>query len=341
MAPKKGAKKPVKQDEGVLAKPVVSPDDIARAKKALEDEKFKKRANSNMHYWLQSQGRKAEFDQMTPKQRKEFFDSWIAQKLKSGETTSSGIKDIGTKKQDGSTYQWVSKHQLIQLLGEDKAKARIASGKMQTRADPVTGLSDEWSLEYKLVNDVGSDMSFDKTGHRLQTDKAVEGDAAKVEALEDMNAASMPDDGGSSSSGLVQMKQELADGAPSGVVQKEQSEADKKLEKTITTLTKNPRQVLKAIGETVTSLKCMFEGTANGRYTESLHEDIGKLLPKFKIDFRAVEQIVTKPDSFGSGNDEAFILAVATKLEKNFDQYNELCDWHAKFSPDKKKQKKS
>jgi len=95
---------------------------------------------------------------------------------------------------------------------------------------------------------------------------------------------------------------------------------------------------LKTIGEVVTTLKIMFEETSGGRYTQALNDDIAKLLPKLKQDYTSVETIVTKPQP---GNDnEACILALATRLEKNFDQYNELCDWHAKIGPTKKKAKK-
>ncbi len=115
-----------------------------------------------------------------------------------------------------------------------------------------------------------------------------------------------------------------------------------RLNKTIETLTTNPRQILKVIGETMTTLKCMFQSTMQIRYTEKLNEDIGKLLPRFKSDFNAVESLVTKSthdlEKFaGTDEGEAVIRAVATKLEGNHEKYHELCEWHSKFTPSNSK----
>ena len=95
---------------------------------------------------------------------------------------------------------------------------------------------------------------------------------------------------------------------------------------------------LKVIGETVITLKCMFQSTLEGKYTEKLNEDIGKLLPRFKSDFKGVETLATRSsqdlEKFSGGEDgKAIIRAMAVKLESNFEQYNELCDWHPEFVP--------
>ena len=43
----------------------------------------------------------------------------------------------------------------------------------------------------------------------------------------------------------------------------------------------------------------------------------------------------------GGVDGEAYVHAVAVRLELNFEQYNELCDWHSKFATNNsKKQKK-
>ena len=291
---------------------------------------------------MTQQGRN-QYDSLPPPERKQFFDAWFADEMKNGETTSSGSKDIGSEKQIGSNFQWVSKHQLITLLGNVKAEARVASNKLLTRPDPVTGLSDEWSLEYKLHTDVGSEMGIEKINHRLQTDVSVEGEVAKTEALEDMSAARLHEAGSASSAPAVYIKKEPSTEAQSAQIK--MTEAEKRLSKSTDTLTKNPRQILKVIWETVTTLKVMYQATKAIRYTEALNEDIGKLLPKFKSDFAAVESLVTRSDleSYACTEEgEAVIRAVAVKLEHNYEQFNELCEWHAKFNRDQsKKQKKS
>ena len=95
---------------------------------------------------------------------------------------------------------------------------------------------------------------------------------------------------------------------------------------------------MKVVSDTVISLKCMFQSTMECKYTERLNDDIGKLLPRFKGDFKGVESFALKSshdlEKFaGSDDGQAVIRAVAVKLEANFEKYNELCDWHTKFVP--------
>ena len=188
MAPKTTPKK--KAADGMcIDKPIVTAADIAKAKDALKDEKAKRRANSNLMYYLQVNGKKDSYDATPHHVRNEFFLAWFADKLKNGETTSSGSKDIGTSREDGREYEWVSKHNLVTSLGNSKAEARIASGKMLTRPDPVTGLSDERNVEYKNFSDVGSEMEKEAQNHRINTETAVESEAAKADLMEDWFAA--------------------------------------------------------------------------------------------------------------------------------------------------------
>ena len=311
----------------------------------MQDEKAKKRANSNLMYYLKYHGNKEAYDASPQQVRKDFFVAWFADKLKNGETTSSGSKDIGTSKEDGREYKWVSKHFLVKAFGKEKAEARIASGKMLNRADPLTGLSDEWNIEYKSFLDVGSEMEKEAQNHRIHTEMKVESEAAKTQLMEDWFDARLQNDGeAGSSSPPVYIKQEPTEAESKD--EKQKTEAQNKLNKTIETLTTNPRHILKIIGETVTTLKCMFQSTMGNRYTEKINEDIGKLLPKFKSDFKTVESFVTKSthdmDKFaGTDEGEVVIRAVATKLEGNYEKYNELCEWHSKFNPNNsKKQRK-
>ena len=58
MAPKTSPNKPKEKGLGLSA-PVVSAADIAKAKEALQDDKKKKRENSNLLFWLNKPGNKA------------------------------------------------------------------------------------------------------------------------------------------------------------------------------------------------------------------------------------------------------------------------------------------
>ena len=254
-------------------------------------------------------------------------------------------RDIGSTKKSGHEYIWVSKHNLVRTLGKEKAELQIASGKMLTRPDRVTGLTCEWSLEYKLFTDVGSEMEHEDHHHMLETEKALKSDVEKAEAMDDWFAARLQEKGetGSSSPGVYIKKEPSEEESKKD---KEKTEAQKKLNKTIETLTSDPRKILKVISDTVITLKCMFQSTLECKYTEKLNEDIGKLLPRFKMDFKGVESFALKSshdlEKFAGADDgEAVIRDVAVKLEGNFEKYNELCDWHSKLVPNNGKRQRA
>ena len=335
MSPKVSPKH--KKEVVALSAPVVSASDVARAKEALQDEKQRKREHSNMLFWLKKEGNKEAYEASPMHAKKEFLISWFADKLCKGDVKSSSSKDIGSTKQSGHEYSWVSKHHLVRTLGKEKAELQIASGKMLTRPDRVTGLSCEWSLEYKLFTDVGSEMEHEDHHHKLETEKALKSDVEKAEAMEDWFAARLREKGETgSNSRPVSVKIEPSE--EESKKDKEKTEAQKKLNKTIETLTSDPRKILKVISATVITLKVMFQSTTECKYTEKLNEDIGKLLPRFKTNFKGVESLALKSshdlEKFaGSDDGQAVIRAVAVKLEANFEKYNELCDWHTKFVP--------
>ena len=82
MAPKTTPKtKHEKAVECGFDKPIVTAADIAKAKEALKDERAKKRANSNLMYYLQVHGKKAAYEASPQHVRKESFVAWLADKF--------------------------------------------------------------------------------------------------------------------------------------------------------------------------------------------------------------------------------------------------------------------
>jgi hypothetical protein len=181
MSPKVSPKP--KEKRLALSAPVVSASDVARAKEALQDEKQRKREHSNMLFWLRKEGNKEAYEASPMHAKKEFLIAWFADKLCKGDVKSSSSKDIGSTKKSGHEYSWVSKHHLVRTLGKEKAELQIASGKMLTRPDRVTGLTCEWSLEYKLFTDVGSEMEHEDHHHMLETEKVLKSDLEKLRLL--------------------------------------------------------------------------------------------------------------------------------------------------------------
>ena len=87
MAPKKADAKTSKADAKTkkteaaaepIQMPNVSAKEVEDAQKSLQDHVERRRANSNMMYWLSQQGKRPNYDALTPKERKDFAIMWFA-----------------------------------------------------------------------------------------------------------------------------------------------------------------------------------------------------------------------------------------------------------------------
>ena len=87
-----------------------------------------------------------------------------------------------------------------------------------------------------------------------------------------------------------------------------------------------PKVTLRNCAESVANLKQMFEKTSGAKYTDQLHADIGKLLPKFKTPFRKIEEVIAKDTE-----DEDILWALATKIDAEYETYNECKSWFEKL----------
>ena len=97
MAPRK-TKAKAKAKASPLEAPAVSAEEVKEARKALEDKAIKHRANSNLMYWLQSQGKREGYDSLTAAARKEFALHWYAWSLKGGNTVNRTLRQVSNKK---------------------------------------------------------------------------------------------------------------------------------------------------------------------------------------------------------------------------------------------------
>ena len=60
-------------------------------------------------------------------------------------------------------------------------------------------------------------------------------------------------------------------------------------EKTLQALKSHPRKMLRQVGDTITTLKEMFEASESNRYAAQICADVKAMLPKFKDNFGKVE----------------------------------------------------
>lgn len=320
--------------------PVVSDAEVQAAKAALKDADEKRRQNSNMHYYLACSGKKNAYEALTTAEKKEFFLKWFAKKVSEGKASSTHHEKVAIVNEKGEDWAWWGKETMIRELGEQKALSKIASGSLQHRPDPDTGKDGEFDREYKVYVGKGKSLERGENSHEMRTEADVE-KTSRDEALEDIRAAAAYIANDQPATMTVNVKQERPDGEATSAKMTKIAGDIAEHTKTVEALRKNPRQVLRTCGDTITTVKTMWESTQGGKYTEALNADLGRLLPKFKAHYTTIERFVTK--SVPVPDDDAVLYAIAKKIDKDYEVYNEYSEWYNKLVAGKaaKKSKKA
>ena len=332
-AKKKTSKRGAAEAPTPIAMPNVSAKDVEEAQKLLKDEADKRRANSNMMYWLQTNGKRNNYDALLPKDRKQFALMWYAWSLKDGDTTKLTKRASGTEKIEKDIGKWMCKNQIIDKYGKDKGESKIKvldAEPTRHRPDRDTGEDGEWHREYKIFEDGEEEANFDRCAHELNNTKEIQGVEAMQEAEEDMASFKLlqgGDDPNASAAGSSGPEKKI----------KVEGELPNEDLKTFNKLKTNPKAVLRTIQDNIMELKRMFERAKQperAKYTEILRADITKLLPKLKSDHNAVEKLhLTQDETIPDPE----LLATARKLDKNFEIITEIIMWYKRLCPDDKK----
>jgi hypothetical protein len=316
---------PPKPSRKMLPQMLVSEKDMAQAQALLQGAEEAKRQRSNMTYWLKSEGLDKPYQDAPQGEKRKFLAQWFASRLATSgtSTTTHAVVSNSTKERN---FEWCGKQALITKLGEHKASAKINSGNMTKRPDPDTGLEGEWDLEYKLFSDTGGNQENDNYTHGLTAEKEFNGDDSANEARASLQ--SMADNMGNNVNPLF-VKTEEGVVLPSSMASS--SSSNKLLQaaqndKTFMLLKETPRQVLRNMNETITTLKEMFEKTKGGKYQEQLHEDIKKCIPLFITQHKKVETVCVQ-----GGKEEVELKALAINVDKVFERYNDVEEWYIKF----------
>jgi hypothetical protein len=345
MAPKKvKAKAPPKKGGKTAAEPLelpkVSAEDLAKAQETLKDKDARRRANSNMQYWLGVQGKKETYASMDGKEKKDFFRAFHAASVRDGQGTLVSKQVSGTEVKKNRKAFWLAKHGMIQRYGEEKAVSKIAVLSEEPdrhRADKDTGKDDEWSREFKLYEDEEDDAEIDQTMHELSGQKDLQNQEEKKEALEDMQGYRA----GNSNSGGAASGSDFADpGSTDRNNVKIEGAAENEDLKTFKAIQDNPKKVLTSIGNTIAEIKSMIAVTnmpENVKHSEVVRTDLSKLLPKLKTDFNNVEKVfVAKNDA---PIEDPQVLAIARKVDANFEFYSDAADWYNRICKPKRPKK--
>jgi hypothetical protein len=323
MAPK-GSKKTKKDDK--LAPPLVSETALATARQALQTESERKKQRANMQYYLETKGLKAEYGSWPTAQKRAFFESWFADRLSKGATSSNLVKTITVQKTTAENYSWMGEETMTTALGAEKAKAKIDSGKLATRPDRDTGKTCRWSIEYKIYVSEGGDLEVDKHDNILENNLEFDDATSKMGALAE-HETSRNCLAGNEPKVDIKIEPGTEEASPQVIEN----------EKTFKGLQTDARKVLRNVGELITTLKLMFTETANSKYTTEVHNDTKALIPKFSSAHRKVEDLVTATTPV---NDDAVLMAMAKVLDSLYEKYNDVRVWYEKLAPKAKKSKK-
>ena len=181
--------------------PNVSAKEVEDAHKSLQDHVERRRANSNMMYWLSQQGKRSNYDALTPKERKDFAIMWFAWSVKEGVTmwfawsVTEGVTNkitrhsLGTAKEELDLGKWMCKQEIMNRFGETKGCSKIAALDRDTarhRPDKDTGEDGEWHRDYKILDNEEKTSNFENINRRSSSTKEIQGEADKAEAQEDM-----------------------------------------------------------------------------------------------------------------------------------------------------------
>ena len=345
MAPKGKAKAKAKtkvaaaaQEAASLARPKVTEAEVADARKTLDDKDAKRRASSNMLYYLEQRGEKLSYENLPPRERKLFAVEWFAWSIKEGNVTKSSSRSVNHQTKHKDIGTWLSKEAMVKQYGEKKAEAKVAHLEGipdRHRPDRDTGLDDPDNREYLLFNDEHQGNTITDLVHSLDTDKGVTSEQGKKEAEEDMEA--FANAGIASGSVIVPARapgSASSEPAGSATVKVEGAKPDENL-KTFYACQSKPKIVLRSLGDVVVDLKRMFELCADPkrkRYTEALSTDIGKLLPKLKTDFGNIEKVHNRAGTDAPVPDSE-ILATARKLDQHYEEVGTITDWFNRMVP--------
>jgi len=310
-----------------LEAPTVSDEELEKAKSLLKDAEEAKRVRSSMVLWLEGQGSKKVYDGWPIGKRKEYFQSWFADKLKNGSGTSKATKTATLIKQNKNKVAWWSLTKMISEFGEQKAKEKVEvfdKDPTKWRPDRDTGHDGPLSREYSINLDSREEGDEERDTHELGTEVDLDTEEKQKESEETFGSMRACN-AGSSSDGLIRVKKEAGD---------EPAEAKPEDSATFKALKTDGKKVVFNIGKALTIVKQMFIASKGGKFLGELNKEISNNVKEMTQIFITVEDAVL------NDAEEATMLALTAKVDKAFEALNDSVEWFNKFSPKEGQQKK-
>ena len=337
MAIKKTAQKQksgvVKDNEGKqkLLMPAVPAADLQKAKAFLEDQANKKKAQNDLRYWLHAHSHHEEFLGWPMSAKRQFLEKFTATSVmgKVAEKLMKTSRRIETSTAKEKDNEWMSKEQILRIFGENKTTAILSSDKVLHRPCRFTGLDDEWNREYKIDRDKENEKELDRTGMKLVSAEAVSDEARCKEVLASFDSASSCMT--INDSMLASVKQEPTDSAAS--LDADDLFKEHANQETIDSLTKDPRKVLRHIGECITNGKFAFNQAEKSEYTEKLAADLKKNLSAISAAFKKVEHFTLLHREDPQLLEPALVVPIAEMVDDALQRHKTLCEMTGRFFP--------
>ena len=285
---------------------------------ADKDKSEKRRLESNMSYYLQQSGDMPKGTRLSGDARRKFLLLYLAKqaKDKNATSTSSSSREVVIDAINRTTKRWWSKEKMIKELGEKKALGWIGSGKLETRADAVTGSMEEDMMEYNVPEDMESTTNHDTNRAKINVDVTIskENQEGALEDLSDMAANLI--------NGLKEpkVKTEPTDDDPKTIAK----QAVLALQ-----VVKDAKSVLHRLRDVEMDCRLLKDAQSDSSYTEKVKEDAGKLLPKLGKVIKAVESMMGKLDPDTLNFKEVHRLEAS--VEEVVKQFEVLREWGIKL----------
>jgi len=263
--------------------------------------------------------------------KREFFNKYTAKcvldKVANKELkTSRTLTVITSKSKDG---EWMSKEQMIREFGSNKTEMIIKHAQAH-RPCSYSGQDEEWTREYKIIRDKTSEGEVDKKDIDLESNEKLKDEDRIKEVVAQFDSASNVM---TIHDLMKSIKDEQGEKKDIHIdVAGEDLFAEHKNQATIDALTKDPRKVLRNIGEYIMNLKFAYQQCEQqSKYVDKLIVDVKSALTKMSGAYKKVESLVMVHRSDPASLDNTLVTAMAELIDKAVEQYNDVWAWCNKF----------
>jgi hypothetical protein len=293
------------------------------------DSAAKRKAESNMSYYLKSTGELVKGDRLAGDRRRDYLLLFLAKQArdKNAVVSAKSSHTVSKKSLHQVKKIWWGKRQMVDNLGETRALSWIECGKLDKRPCPVTGKDDEDHSEWHCPQDEDVDQHEDHVQVGEDTHKTLDGESSvkDLEAqLADMGGNLVPAVKTAQENGIVV---KIEAGAP---------ESDPALELPIL---KDTKGTLRKLRDIEMEIKVLRDVAQNVPYASMLCNDMHSFLPKLTTAIKATEKLMLNASATDLNMPE--VKRLDLKVVELKQKFEIMHSWGVKFGivPNKRSKK--